>query len=183
MKSYHKVLLFIILAILLLFIVGKIFNHNETYKRKLESDFDPNESTEKKSEWFCNTDVDKMTNKKTEICSIESKDTLDFNFPYSGGSIPKLVVQSRSRHKDVYIKIKGQFVSNYGHSLLIKFDNGNPIRYSFGESSTNETGVIFIYPAKSLYERIKKSKTMMVQAEFFQEGSKTFTFEVNYFKN
>ena len=80
--------------------------------------------------------------------------------------------------KDVYFRIsKGQFSNSYNGSVSVKFDNGSIEKYNCSGSSDADTGILFLNGnVSSFIKKLKTAKQIKVQASFFQEGDRTFTF-------
>ena len=133
-----------------------------------------------KTAWeYCET-IDEMTDKTTYYASIESENEVKFEFPYNGGSSLTLTIRDSPQYgKNMYIKIsKGQFNSGFdGTNIKVRFDDKEPITVHCNFPSDYSTDLFFLANYNKLLNLIKDSKTMKINAEFFSEGTRTFTFK------
>lgn len=140
------------------------------------------ENVEKKikSYWSYNESVDEMTEVTNYFATCQSINEVDFEFPYEGGSHLSLVVRNMGKKNEVLFFISsGQFNSGIdGQTITLKVDNDEPFKINCYNASDGRTDVLFANNAEKLLEKIKQAKTLKVQAEFFQEGNKTFNFNV-----
>lgn len=134
--------------------------------------------------WQFSEDVDKMTSKKVNYASIQANEELDFKFPYDGGSIATLTIRKKDGVNDIYLNVsKGQFNSSYdGGQIRIKFDNESPKNFSFSSASDGSSDIIFINSTKTIISKLKVTKTIIIEAEFFNEGLRQIEFDVDGFK-
>lgn len=132
------------------------------------------------SSWSFSEDVDKMTSKKVSYASVTAKEELQFEFPYNGGSVATLTVRKKDGANNIYLQItKGQFNSTYdGGNIRIKFDQNPPKRYSFSPASDASTDIIFINSTKDIISKLKSTKTLIIEAEFYNEGNRQIEFDV-----
>lgn len=134
------------------------------------------------SDWVYNESVDEMTDKTCYYASIISENSVDFDFPYNGGSTLKLTLRDSPQFgKDAYIYIsQGQFNPSYNNEKIkIRFDNNDPYTMKCGTPADFSTDLLFILDYKKLVKELKKAKTMKISASFFSEGTRTFTFNVD----
>lgn len=132
------------------------------------------------SKWRYNEDTDQMRNTKSYWAMLASENSVDFDFPYNGGSTLKMELRKSAKYgNDIYFTIsKGQFSCGYdGCRATIKFDNGKPQKISLVEAGDADMTTLFLAgKAGNLAAKIKKSKTMMIELNFYQEGSRQFLF-------
>ena len=132
------------------------------------------------TKWDYSESVDQMRGTTTKFAMLESENELDLGFPYESG---KALLTIRRRPEDglnVMLKVGGQFMcSAFTDSYVsIKFDDGPIGRYRCTEPSDVTTGVAFIENESRLVEKMRTSKTMIIEAEFFQHGRQQLTFDV-----
>ncbi len=143
------------------------------------------EKVKVKSNWEYSEFMDQMEDDTTYIASIESENSVDFEFPYNGGSYMTLSIRKSPQYgNDVYIKIdKGQFNSDYmlGSNVKLKFDDEKAFSVSAKYPSDGSTDMLFIGNYNKLLPKIKAAKTLKIQAEFFMEGNNTFIFDIENF--
>ena len=130
--------------------------------------------------WLYESEEDKMTSKKIKYASVIANELLQFNFPYNGGSTAILNIRKKGGVTDMYLTIsKGQFNSTYdGGYIRLRFDNNPPKKYSFSPASDASTDVIFINSVNEIISKLKKSKTLIIETEFYNEGIRQIEFGV-----
>lgn len=133
------------------------------------------------SRWSYREDRDEMRNRTDKFAETVSENEQDFDFPYNGGSHVTLRLQKfRSNNTDAIFQIdKGQFIchSFTGGRISVKFDNGPIRRFGCNEPSDGDTTTIFVEPAGPFLTALRKSSTVTLEAEFYQEGVRQFTFK------
>lgn len=130
-----------------------------------------NNATE--SQWKYSEEKDEMTDKTAYFATVTSENSVDFGFPYDGGS--KLIFTLRDSPKygkDAILKIdKGQFNIKYNATKVsIRFDEDQPMTVSCNSASDSSMDVLFLTNYQKVVKRIKTAKTMKISAEFFQEA-------------
>ena len=137
---------------------------------------------EPKSKWEYSESVDEMTDKKSYLAYIVSENEVDFEFPYNGGSNLLLYLRNDPQYgQNVYIKItKGQFNMDLldGQTIKVRFDEDQAFNVKCSGPSDHSMDVLFLNGYKKVVDRLKTAKTMKVSVEFFNEGTRTFTFDV-----
>lgn len=133
------------------------------------------------SKWRYSEDTDQIRNTKSYRAMLFSENSVDFDFPYNGGSILGMALRKSAKYgDDIFFTIsKGQFSCGYdGCHAIIKFDDGKPQKISLVEAADGDMTTLFLSgKAGNLAAKIKKSKTMMIELSFFQEGSRQFLFQ------
>ena len=129
--------------------------------------------------WEYNSDTDKMRGTTTNFADNPSLNSANFQFPYNGESHLHILLRHSSDGNDVIFTIdKGQFHCKYdGCEISVKFDN-EPIKsYSVGEADSGKTDVLFLSTGEAAFiNKLKKSKKVMIEAPFFNEGRQQFEF-------
>lgn len=137
------------------------------------------------AKWTYAIDTDPMTSRTTRHATIDSENTVDFDFPYSGPQHGRLMLRDHPSYgRDAILTIeRGQFLcSSYdGCSVRVRFDDGAPERFSASEPSDNSSNVLFIRNYARFVERLSRSKTVRIQPEVYQEGAPVFEFHVSGF--
>jgi hypothetical protein len=153
---------------------------NEEKQGLVETELPKKETTK----WQFQEDVDKMTSKTVKYASIDANEELEFKFPYDGGSVASLTIRKKDGSNDIYLSVsKGQFNGTYdGGQVRIKFDEEQPKKFSFTAPSDNSSDVIFINSTKAIISKLKTSKKIIIEAEFFNEGNRQMEFDVTGFK-
>ena len=137
------------------------------------------------SQWDYENDQDKMGKGTAYFASVTSANTVDFNFPYSGSQHATLMLRSHPRFgKSVILSVeRGQFLchSYDGCVVLVRFDDQEAQRYTATGPSDNSTTSIFIKDYSRFVKTLNRAKRVRVAAEFFQQGSPIFEFDVSNF--
>lgn len=132
--------------------------------------------------WQYSEDEDKMTSKTTYFAQVKAKELLLFGSPYDGGSIATLVLRNKGRVNNVYFSVsKGQMLTRTyeSTSYRIRFDDKPMKRYSFTAPSDGSSNLAFIDEANAFIAKAKKSKKVIIEIEFYQEGLRAIEFDVS----
>ena len=140
---------------------------------------------EARGEWAYSGYRDDATGKRAKTASLTSKNSMNFGFPYSGTQYGTFTVRNHPRFGvDAFLSIKeGQLLcDSYSNAnVLVRFDNGPATRYSCGEPADHSSTTVFIHNVSGLEARMKTAKKMYVTVSVYQEGSRTWEFNVkNY---
>lgn len=125
---------------------------------------------------------DKMSGKPVRQAYVSSINTVDFKFPYGGVQRATLTIRKHPRWgTSVYVAIeKGQFVCGYDDcDVRVRFSNGNAQRMSASEPDDHSSDLLFISNAASFIAQARKSEKVFIEADFYQEGSRVFEFDVS----
>ena len=150
----------------------------EMNKPKVETVVDNNGN----NEWEYDSKDDEMTNSKSYFATISSDNGEVFAFPYDeeGGSHLMVTVrQTKKSGTDVLLGIsKGQFNTDIinGQYVSVKFDDNAAKKYKTYSADDGSLDVLFIDNAKDFIAKAKTAKTIKIEAEFYQEGNRVFTF-------
>lgn len=138
--------------------------------------------TEATNGWSYFSSQDAMTSKKTFFASIDSVNTLSFDFPYAGAQHATFQLRTHPSYgKDAILSIeKGQLLcSSYdGCTVMVRFDEGKAMRFSAVGPSDHSTTSLFIRGYSKLISQMAKAKKMRIAAEFYQSGTQTMEFNV-----
>lgn len=140
---------------------------------------------ETESNWEYSEYPDEMSDDTTYLASVVSENSVDFDFPYDGGSTLTLTVRKSPQYgSDIYIKIsKGQFNSGiYGQKIKVRFDENKAFDVNCRTASDGSSDLLFLTNYKKLIAQLKQSKTLKVSCEFWNEGTRTFTFNIEGLK-
>jgi len=122
------------------------------------------------SSWSYRESTDKMTSKPVKFASVDSDNTLDFDFPYQGGSTGTLTIRRKDNKNEVMLFIsKGQFSGNaLGNRFVrLRFDEKPAINVGFDEPSDNSSTLIFLNSEEKIINELKKASVLKVEAEFY----------------
>lgn len=139
------------------------------------------EKAEPKSMWSYSEDEDKMDGTKRYFGSCVSTNEVDFEFPYNGGSSFTLTVRNMGQGNEVVLQVsKGQFMTSIGASetFRAKFDDGQPMNFSYNSASDGSMDVIFLNNSAKFISQLKQAKKLMLEVQFFNAGNKLIYFDV-----
>ncbi len=135
---------------------------------------------DKRSEWKYDNKQDEMSQETMKMAYIKSANKLNFGSPYNGSQSATLSLRKHPRHgNNIMLQIeKGQFLCNRsnGCTLLVRFDNNPPVRYTAVEPSDHSSTLLFIKNYVGFVAKTKKSKKIYIEATFYQEGSQMMEF-------
>ena len=148
-------------------------------------------------DWKSNYYTDNMRGTVRRALSIESENSVKFNFPYDENSKMELMLASNGvkLKKDqkletimpskVALRIKsGQFscIVYNGCTVSVKFDDKPISKYKMLSSSDGSADIIFMQNSNSFIRDVNRYKKLIVEANFFQEGSRQFIFNLDGYK-
>lgn len=135
-----------------------------------------------RGEWTYSGYVDDATGKRAKTASLTSKNSMNFGFPYSGTQYGQFTVRNHHRFGvDAYLSIdKGQLLCNsYSNSnVLVRFDTGAATSYSCASPADHSSDTVFIHNVAGLEAGMKAAKKMYITVSVYQEGSRTWEFNV-----
>jgi hypothetical protein len=73
---------------------------------------------------------------------------------------------------------RGQFTcsSFLNQSVAVKFDDGPVRSYSCESATDGSSNILFLVPAQRFLKELRHAKTVVIEAEFYQEGKQQLTF-------
>lgn len=138
-----------------------------------------------RAEWQYSSDKDALTLKTTYFAQVESKNTVNFSFPYAGAQHATLTLRTHPQYgKDVILSIdKGQFLctSYSGCTVRVRFDENAPVAFTAFGPSDHSTTPLFIRNYSKFVGLMTNARVVVVQAEFFHQGNHIFEFDVSAF--
>lgn len=138
------------------------------------------------SPWTYVQDDDPMGRGVIKQASTESLNYVSFGFPYQGPQAAKLYLRKHPQHgRDVILVIeRGQFLCSSfdGCSVLVRFGEGKPQRFSATGPADHSSTQLFISGHDKFVAQAKKVSKIAIQAQFYQEGNHVFEFDVTGLK-
>ncbi|WP_157596112.1 hypothetical protein [Plesiocystis pacifica] len=132
------------------------------------------------SKWLYDMRADPMGG-TVSLAAVQSSNMFDFDFPYQGTQQATLMVRHESG-TDIILSIeRGQFTCALGCSVMVRFDDGKTERWRAVGPSDHSTESIFLRRESSFMKKLKKARTLRIEAEFFQEGTRVLEFPVARF--
>lgn len=141
----------------------------------------PEQNSEPTSKWRYSETVDEMRNSTAYFASINSQNTVDFDFPYAGSQPMQIQFRkSPAFGKDVIFAIeRGQIVCDVYDCLgNISFD-GKTERLTLARSADGTATVAFARYPDALSRKFRNSSKVVVELTFYQEGARQFIFETD----
>jgi hypothetical protein len=137
------------------------------------------------SQWYYSHDTDEMTGKASHSASVQSGNTVEFDFPYEGVQRARLSLRRHPRYgNDVIFGIeKGQLLcpSYEGCTVLVRFDDGEPASFSANPPADHSSETVFIENYDRFVSRMRVAKQVRISPKVYQQGSVVFTFDVSGF--
>lgn len=132
--------------------------------------------------WNYLNQANKMDGQTSFLAQVNSTNTVQFKPPYDGGSSFVFCVQKLNKKlSSVYLGVtKGQFMGSTldDKKARIKFDNEAPFYVSISKTSDLQSNVIFLHPAQKIIQKLLKSKKMIIESEFYENGDQLAEFDV-----
>lgn len=137
------------------------------------------------SNWTYDSKLDEMSDKYSFWAVCTSNNSVDFDFPYDGGSVMRICFRKTPKYgRDAYIEISsGQFNGGVdGCIIRVRSDNGNVKKFSCSLADDGSTNMVFINSYNSFLNCIRKAKNIKIEAPFYNAGSQIFSFSVSGLK-
>ena len=128
--------------------------------------------------WTYENRVEAENEPITHRASVTSPTRLQFGFPYTGGSTVRLGIREREGDALVSLHVKnGVFNRSFeGGNIQIRFDNGPPITYPYAAAENGSATVIFLDKPGAIIRKLKSSRSVVVNLDFYNQGNRQFTF-------
>jgi hypothetical protein len=138
----------------------------------------------KPKNWQYEASKDEMRGIETRFATTVSTNTVDFDFPYNGGSKLILALRKRGSEVDVMVSItKGQILCGIQNcEAAFKFDDGAVQSITMSEPDSHASDLLFVAYDKTeskIISQLKNSKKLVIEVPFYQQGKKQFTFDVS----
>lgn len=135
---------------------------------------------EPESNWQYYNDKDEMRGTESRFAQLVGSNTINLDFPYGEQRGSMVVRHSAQFGFDILVGVEsGQIMCNsYSRSYVnVKFDDGPIQRYGCADASDGTSNMVFIEGAKGFLGKLKKSKKVIVEAEFYQNGMQQLAFD------
>ncbi len=132
--------------------------------------------------WHYSETKDEMRGTSSRFATVDSNNKVDMGFPY-GRVYGQIIVRERpSDGLNIMFAInKGQILCHSFSDedyVTVKFDDNAIERYSCSSPSDGSSETAFLSNEKLFLSNLKKSRKLIVEAEFFQNGRQQFTFDI-----
>ena len=132
--------------------------------------------------WMYRINEDPMTSRKSRSATIESENTVDFDFPYQGSQHGTLTLRDHPTYgRDVIFSIEqGQLLcqSYTDCQIRVRFDEGNPEGWSAVGPADNSSTSIFLRNQARFVQKLRAAKVVRLQVPAYQQGEPMFEFQV-----
>jgi len=143
-----------------------------------------NAETFKDAKWEYGSANDAMRGTVSKWATLDSPSDLNFAPPYDGPNSAS--IQTSIGGSLILTVTKGQFICHSDDTVAVKFDNGPVFNYPCSTPDNGQTETLYINSAYSpangqpenIIDGIAKAKTMIIEAQFYDAGSRQLTFNV-----
>lgn len=152
---------------------------------RAEADFRQAAGAGRIGAWRYAIDAEKMGGGTIKTAITQSRNEVEFGFPYQGRQRATLKLRAHPRFgRDVILAIeKGQVLcESDGCSVTLKFGSGQPQRFQAARAADHSTTMLFIRDHDRFVGNARKVDTLLIEAQFFQEGNRIFEFDVSALK-
>lgn len=128
--------------------------------------------------WEYRTRTDQMRGTTTRFAEATSTNKVNFSAPYAGGSTLDLTLRERSQDglNILFTISKGQFKCTGGCKFFARFDEGKIFTIAATGASSGSMDTIFVEDEGPFLAELRNARRLIVEMEFFQEGSNQFIF-------
>jgi len=131
--------------------------------------------------WDYRDEKDEMSGGTIKWATIDSSNQVTFGSPYGGPQHATLHLRIHPRRgRNAILSVKrGQFLCHSDScSVLVRFDDGKPVRFSAVEPADHSSEYIFIQNYARFFSGLKGATILRVEANFFHQGAHIFEFNV-----
>ncbi len=160
---------------------AKAVKDRQAASEKAEAEFRNAAKTGTAGPWRYTIDEDKMGSGAVKLVTTRSTNVFEFNFPYGGKQRATLALRAHPRRgRDVMLSIeKGQLLCALDDcSVLVRFGDGKPQRFTASGASDRSSEVLFIGDHDTFAANLKKVRTLRIEAQVYQAGGQVFEFDV-----
>jgi len=135
--------------------------------------------------WQYNEFSEKMGRGTVKSATVRSLNEVQFGFPYSGDQRGTLHLRIHPKHgKDVVLSIeKGQFLCGiYNCQVAVRFDDGKAQNFTAVGPADHSTTMLFLRGYDRFLAGARKAKKVYIEAQFYQQGTQVFEFDISGLK-
>lgn len=137
-------------------------------------------------QWSYNRSDEGMSGKAVVTAWVESSNTINLGFPYTGSQNGTLTLRRHPRWgNDVIFRIeRGQILCHsYGDCRInVRFDDGKVMRFNGNPPEDNSSEVVFIPAFSTFTKQLPTAKRVKIEVSIYQAGNNVFDFDVSGFK-
>lgn len=133
-----------------------------------------------RQEWRYSEHTDDLEGFTWRTATLRSTNTVDFDFPYNGGSHGLIIVREHQRHGDaiMFRVSKGQILcGSRDCGVTIKAGDREPQRISASTATDGSSDMLFLHNFGPILSHLKPGEELRMQVEFYREASRTFVFD------
>jgi hypothetical protein len=121
---------------------------------------------------------------KIITAEIRSENVNYLNFPYNGGTYGYITIRNKNGNLDIIFSVNdGQIDSDMdGASVRVKFDGEKPMRKHMIRPSDGSRNALFFENEFVILKKLKNSKKLVFEVQFFQNGIHQFIFHTENLK-
>lgn len=160
----------------------------QSFYELAESNSKP-EKTVVNDDWHYSSAKDEMRGTSIFSAKKTSENSVTLNAPYEGGKLTLYVrkdISKNGRENSVYFSIpSGQIICNDGCLVPIKIDEEELQLYKMVEPNDYSSDILFMSNTNDIEQfinKIKKSKKLIIELNFYQSGNHQFKFNTTNLK-
>ncbi len=136
------------------------------------------------TEWSFSDDINKMDDSHTFYAELKSSNKLDLKFPYQGENHGNLNIRNEGGENIVSLSIdKGQiYIGGQNTEIQVRFDKDTPEVYNCVGAKDYDPKYLFVEDAITFVKRLKTSKSLIIEATIFENGTQQLEFNTKGFK-
>ncbi|WP_019988180.1 hypothetical protein [Rudanella lutea] len=111
---------------------------------------------------------------------LSSTNTIEFSYPYTGGTNVSLTIRKTKENEYVYLEVeKGLFTRSFQNgSAQVQFDGRKPITYNLSAAANGRANIVFFEKEDRLIEQMKRAKNMLVSLSFAGQKPREVKFQI-----
>jgi hypothetical protein len=141
------------------------------------------------AEWKYEVSEDAMREIKVDYAVLRSSNSVNFDFPYNGGSTLDIVVRKKNGKLDavMFIVSKGQFSCGFdGCEGAIRYvidgKKGSVDTLHLANAESGKSEVLFAQHSSFVFQQLKRADSLLVELPFYQYSGIQFEFDTKGLK-
>lgn len=137
------------------------------------------------SKWKYSEQNDEMRGAVTKFAHLDGENSIKLDFPYGEQKGLIQIQRSGDNGLDVLVGVKsGQIMCNTYRAthVSVKFDDGPIQKIRCADVSDGRSNLVFLSNPSAFLSKLKSSKKLVVEAEFFQNGNQQLVFDTSGLK-
>jgi hypothetical protein len=133
--------------------------------------------------WDYENETDPMTSTLTHRASLTANAPLSLEFPYGEVSAHITLRKKRGNTDVMFWVSKGQIEhDSYDAKIRARFDDAPSQIYKCNTAADGSTETVFIRSESDFIKKLKKSKKLLVEVEFYSNGVHIAEFDTEHLK-